>query len=61
MLICELERPFSLVTRTPNVEERTVATYQTLLESGRLYKFSPQRFKAIVVDEAHHAAAPSYV
>lgn len=38
----------------------TVATYQTLLESGRLHKFSPQRFKAIVVDEAHHAAAPSY-
>ncbi|KAI0281581.1 P-loop containing nucleoside triphosphate hydrolase protein [Russula aff. rugulosa BPL654] len=38
----------------------TVATYQTLLESGRLHKFSPQCFKAIVVDEAHHAAAPSY-
>jgi hypothetical protein len=61
MLICELENPFPLVTRTSNVEERTVATYQTLLESGRLYKFSPQSFKAIVVDEAHHAAAPSYV
>lgn len=38
-----------------------MATYQTLLESGRLHKFSPQCFKAIVVDEAHHAAAPSYV
>jgi ATP-dependent helicase IRC3 len=38
-----------------------VATYQTLLESGRLHKFSPQYLKAIVVDEAHHAAAPSYV
>ncbi|KAI0307989.1 P-loop containing nucleoside triphosphate hydrolase protein [Multifurca ochricompacta] len=38
----------------------TVATYQTLLEAGRLHKFSPQGFKAIVVDEAHHAAAPSY-
>jgi len=37
-----------------------VATYQTLLESGRLHKFSPQCIKAIVVDEAHHAAAPSY-
>lgn len=38
----------------------TVATYQTLLEAGRLQKFSPQGFKAVVVDEAHHAAAPSY-
>ncbi|KAI9512926.1 P-loop containing nucleoside triphosphate hydrolase protein [Russula earlei] len=38
----------------------TVATYQTLLESDRLHKFSPQSFKAVVVDEAHHAAAPSY-
>jgi len=41
--------------------ERTVATYQSLLEAGRLHKFSPQGFKAVVVDEAHHAAAPSYV
>ncbi|KAI0257368.1 P-loop containing nucleoside triphosphate hydrolase protein [Lactifluus subvellereus] len=38
----------------------TVATYQTLLEARRLHKFSPQGFKAIIVDEAHHAAAPSY-
>lgn len=38
----------------------TVATYQTLLEAGRLHKFSPRGFKAVVVDEAHHAAAPSY-
>ncbi|KAI9445021.1 P-loop containing nucleoside triphosphate hydrolase protein [Lactarius indigo] len=38
----------------------TVATYQTLLEAERLHKFSPQGFKAVVVDEAHHAAAPSY-
>jgi len=44
-----------------NVKERTVATYQTLLESDRLHKFSPESFKAVVVDEAHHAAAPSYV
>ncbi|KAH9982668.1 P-loop containing nucleoside triphosphate hydrolase protein [Lactifluus volemus] len=38
----------------------TVATYQTLLEPGRLPKFPPQHLKAVVVDEAHHAAAPSY-
>ncbi len=53
--------PFSLILRAWKCFERTVATYQTLLESGRLHKFSPQGLKAIVVDEAHHAAAPSYV
>nr|CDI57042.1 p-loop containing nucleoside triphosphate hydrolase protein [Melanopsichium pennsylvanicum 4] len=40
----------------------TVATYQTLNRSEeRLNKFRPQDFKAVVVDEAHHAAAPSYL
>lgn len=38
---------------------RTVATYQTLLRSERLSKFDPDSLKAIVVDEAHHAAAAS--
>lgn len=37
----------------------TVATYQTLLQPGRLEKFDPATLKAIIVDEAHHAAAPS--
>jgi ATP-dependent helicase IRC3 len=31
-----------------------------LLSEDRLAKFDPQKLKAIVVDEAHHAAAPSY-
>lgn len=40
----------------------TVATYQTLNRSQqRLDKFTPSCFKAVVVDEAHHAAAPSYL
>ncbi|KIJ38480.1 hypothetical protein M422DRAFT_33262 [Sphaerobolus stellatus SS14] len=38
----------------------TIATYQTLLQSQRLAKFDSSYLKAIVVDEAHHAAAPSY-
>ncbi|OCH96088.1 P-loop containing nucleoside triphosphate hydrolase protein [Obba rivulosa] len=38
----------------------TVATYQTLLQPERLAKFNPNSLKAIIVDEAHHAAAPSY-
>ncbi|CDW97627.1 hypothetical protein [Sporisorium scitamineum] len=40
----------------------TVATYQTLNRSQqRLDKLDPDGFKAVVVDEAHHAAAPSYL
>ncbi|KAF8807352.1 P-loop containing nucleoside triphosphate hydrolase protein [Phlegmacium glaucopus] len=38
----------------------TVATYQTLKNEERLAKFDPRTLKAIIVDEAHHAAAPSY-
>ncbi|KAF9457448.1 P-loop containing nucleoside triphosphate hydrolase protein [Collybia nuda] len=38
----------------------TVATYQTLLNAERLAKFDPHGVKAIIVDEAHHAASPSY-
>ncbi|KAF9650534.1 P-loop containing nucleoside triphosphate hydrolase protein [Thelephora ganbajun] len=38
----------------------TVATFQTLLRTPRLQKFDPAGLKAIIVDEAHHAAAPSY-
>ncbi|KAJ2920402.1 hypothetical protein MD484_g119, partial [Candolleomyces efflorescens] len=39
----------------------TVATYQTLLNPERLAKFDPKKTKAIIIDEAHHAAAPSQV
>ncbi|KAJ6575059.1 P-loop containing nucleoside triphosphate hydrolase protein [Mycena capillaripes] len=38
----------------------TVATYQTLCRAERVKKFDPATLKAIVIDEAHHAAAPSY-
>lgn len=37
----------------------TVATVQTLLQPQRLKKFRPETLKAVIVDEAHHAAAPS--
>ncbi|KAF9076236.1 P-loop containing nucleoside triphosphate hydrolase protein [Rhodocollybia butyracea] len=39
----------------------TVATYQTLLQPERFAKFDPARIKAVIIDEAHHAAAPSYL
>ncbi|KIM85139.1 hypothetical protein PILCRDRAFT_817121 [Piloderma croceum F 1598] len=38
----------------------TIATYQTLLQTQRLAKFDPKGLKAIIIDEAHHAAAPRY-
>ncbi|OCF34628.1 hypothetical protein I316_03669 [Kwoniella heveanensis BCC8398] len=39
----------------------TIATYQTLINPDRLAKFVPNRFELIIVDEAHHAAAHSYL
>ncbi|KAF8971370.1 P-loop containing nucleoside triphosphate hydrolase protein [Flammula alnicola] len=38
----------------------TIATYQTLNNEQRLMKFDSKLLKAIIIDEAHHAAAPSY-
>ncbi|KIK05463.1 hypothetical protein K443DRAFT_675026 [Laccaria amethystina LaAM-08-1] len=38
----------------------TIATYQTLNSAERLAKFNPHKLKAVIIDEAHHAAAPSY-
>ena len=38
---------------------RTIATYQTLNREQRLLKFDPSAMKAVIVDEAHHAAAKS--
>ncbi|KAI0695173.1 P-loop containing nucleoside triphosphate hydrolase protein [Cytidiella melzeri] len=46
--------------RASGLADLTVATYQTLLQPSRLTKFDPGALKAIIVDEAHHAAAPSY-
>ncbi|KAM0754282.1 P-loop containing nucleoside triphosphate hydrolase protein [Meredithblackwellia eburnea MCA 4105] len=40
-----------------------VATYQSLSWNShrRLAKFNPELFKAVIVDEAHHATSPSYL
>ncbi|KIO24974.1 hypothetical protein M407DRAFT_25721 [Tulasnella calospora MUT 4182] len=47
--------------RATGLADVTVATYQTLKQPERLEKFDPSRFKVVVVDEAHHAVAPSYL
>lgn len=50
-------------SKASGMADITIATYQTLArgDSGRLAKFSPDQYKAIIVDEAHHSAAKSYL
>lgn len=43
-----------------NGEDIVSASVQTLSNDNRLSAFSPDDFYTIIVDEAHHAAAPSY-
>lgn len=44
----------------PDTADVVVASVQTLIR-GRLNKFDPKDFKLLIVDEAHHAAADSYI
>lgn len=39
----------------------TIATIQTLSRGDRLHKFNSEEFKMVIIDEAHHAAAKSYL
>ena len=39
----------------------TVCSVQSLLRSDRLGKFNKDWVKMILIDEAHHAAAPTYL
>lgn len=39
----------------------TVASVQTLQNPDRLMRFDPNRFKLVLVDEAHHIVADSYM
>lgn len=41
-------------------EEVVSASVQSLSQDSRLARFSPDAFETIIVDEAHHAAAPTY-
>ncbi|KAG0661148.1 hypothetical protein C6P46_004102 [Rhodotorula mucilaginosa] len=56
----EVEQGKSSATGLADV---TVATFQTLAynDFSRLEKFLPESHKAVIVDEAHHAAAASYL
>lgn len=39
----------------------TVASVQSIISGNRIKKFVPKRFKLLLVDEAHHIVAPSYL
>ncbi|EEP81499.1 conserved hypothetical protein [Uncinocarpus reesii 1704] len=39
----------------------TIASIRSLLSKGRIEKFDPARFKLVLVDEAHHIVAPTYL
>ena len=39
----------------------TVASVRSLVSGSRLEKYSPDRFKLVLVDEAHHIVAPGYL
>ncbi|OHW96776.1 DEAD/DEAH box helicase, partial [Colletotrichum incanum] len=39
----------------------TIASLQSITSGDRLSKFDPQRFKLVLVDEAHHIVAPGYM
>ncbi|KAL7270363.1 putative ATP-dependent helicase IRC3 [Rhizina undulata] len=39
----------------------TIASVQSLVSGDRIAKFDPKRFKLILIDEAHHAVASTYM
>jgi ATP-dependent helicase IRC3 len=39
----------------------TVASLQSIVSGDRIFKFNPDRFKLVLVDEAHHIVAPGYM
>ena len=48
-------------TQASGVADITVASVRSLISGDRLQKYDPARFKLVLVDEAHHIVAPSYM
>ncbi|KAI0111818.1 P-loop containing nucleoside triphosphate hydrolase protein [Daldinia grandis] len=47
--------------RASGTADITIASIQSINSSDRINKFDPNRFKLILVDEAHHIVAPGYL
>ena len=39
----------------------TIASVRSIISQDRMLKFNPERFKLVLVDEAHHIVAPGYM
>lgn len=46
--------------KASGIADITIASIQTLTSQDRIQKFHPNRFKLVLVDEAHHIVAQSY-
>lgn len=57
-LLVDVEMGNSHATGSADI---TIASIRSLVSKDRIEKFDPQKFKLILVDEAHHIVAPSYL
>ena len=48
-------------TKASGTAEITVASVSSIISGDRMRKFDPSKFKLVLVDEAHHIAASSYM
>ncbi len=39
----------------------TIASVRSIISQDRILKFDPEKFKLVLVDEAHHIVAPGYM
>ena len=48
-------------TKASGAADITVASVRSITSGDRMFKFKPERFKLVLVDEAHHIVAPGYM
>lgn len=48
-------------THASGFADITIASVRSIISGDRMGKFDPQRFKLILVDEAHHIVARGYM
>ena len=47
--------------RASGLADITIASVQSIMSGDRIMRYDPNRFKLLLVDEAHHIVAPSYL
>ena len=48
-------------TRASGAADITIASIWSIISGDRILKFNPKKFKLLLVDEAHHIVAPSFM